>query len=229
MERQFLFVLITVLYPIFLIADHYRIKKRKTSDSSQDKIKDYQKTILVFWFLTISVVLNDYLEPIPSLSFQFELSLLNTVFMSLVILLGYVQYRNSRVNEINVTAFASKSQKVVNYLPTSRQELSWFIMVAISAGFCEEVLFRMFVYEFAIQYIGVIGSFLFTNVIFAITHIDTGMKNLVGAFILGLVFSLIFYFTQNIWIVVALHISIDFNTGVLGYRVHQFNTIIKQA
>ena len=125
MERQFLFVLITVLYPIFLIVDHYRIKKRKTSDSSQDKIKDYQKTILVFWFLTISVVLNDYLEPIPSLSFQFELSLLNTVFMSLVILLGYVQYRNSRINERNVTAFASKSQKVVNYLPTSRWELSW--------------------------------------------------------------------------------------------------------
>ncbi|MGB7526995.1 CPBP family intramembrane glutamic endopeptidase [Sphingobacterium cellulitidis] len=227
MERQFLFVLITVLYPIFLIVDHYRIKKRKTSDSSQDKIKDYQKTILVFWFLTISVVLNDYLEPIPSLSFQFELSLLNTVFMSLVILLGYVQYRNSRVNEINVTAFASKSQKVVNYLPTSRQELSWFIMVAISAGFCEEVLFRMFVYEFAIQYIGVSGSLLFTNVIFAITHIDTGMKNLVGVFILGLVFSLIFYFTQNIWIVVALHISIDFNAGVLGYRVHQFNKRMK--
>lgn len=30
MERQFLFVLITVLYPIFLIADHYRIKKNET-------------------------------------------------------------------------------------------------------------------------------------------------------------------------------------------------------
>src|SRR5690606_16174229 len=115
MERQFLFVLITVLYPILLIADHYRIKKRNSSDPSHDKIKDYQKTILVFWFLTILVVLNDYLQPIPSLSFQFELSLLNTVLMSLVILLGYVQYRNSRINERNVTAFASKSQKVVNY------------------------------------------------------------------------------------------------------------------
>lgn len=224
MERQFLFVLITVLYPIFLITDHYRREKRKRPDSSHNKIKEYQKTILVFWFLTILVVLNDYLQPTPSLSFQFELSLLNTVFMSLVVLLGYVQYRSSRVNERNVTAFASKSQKVVNYLPKSRQELSWFIMISISAGFCEEVLFRMFVYEFTIQHIGVIGSLLFTNVIFAITHIDTGMKNSVGAFILGLVFSLIFYFTQNIWIVVALHILIDFNAGVLGYRVHQFNT-----
>src|SRR5690554_1777743 len=224
MERQFLFVLITVLYPIFLITDHYRREKRKRPDSSHNIIKEYQKTILVFWFLTILVVLNDYLQPTPSLSFQFELSLLNTVFMSLVVLLGYVQYRSSRVNERNVTAFASKSQKVVNYLPKSRQELSWFIIVAISAGFCEEVLFRMFVYEFTIQHIGVIGSLLFTNVIFAITHIDTGMKNSVGAFILGLVFSLIFYFTQNIWIVVALHILIDFNAGVLGYRVHQFNT-----
>ncbi|WP_353885670.1 CPBP family intramembrane glutamic endopeptidase [Weeksella virosa] len=71
--------------------------------------------------------------------------------------------------------------------PKSRKELSWFIMVAISAGFCEEVLYRMFVYEFTIQYIGVIGSLLFTNVIFAITHFDMGMKNLVGAFILGIV------------------------------------------
>lgn len=227
MERQFLFVLITVLYPIFLITDHHRRERQKKSDGSHNKIKEYQKTILVFWFLTILVVLNDYLQPISSLSFQFELSLLNTVFMSLIVLLGYVQYRSSRITERNVTAFASKSQKVVNYLPKSRCELSWFIMVAISAGFCEEVLFRMFVYEFAIQYIGVSGSLLFTNVIFAITHIDTGMKNLVGVFILGLVFSLIFYFTQNIWIVVALHISIDFNAGVLGYRVHQFNKRMK--
>src|SRR5690606_21603115 len=143
------------------------------------------------------------------------------------VLLGYVQYRSSRITERNVTAFASKSQKVVNYLPESRRELSWFIMVAISAGFCEEVLFRMFVYEFVLEHIGVIGSLLFTNVIFAITHIDTGMKNLVGAFILGLVFSLVYYFTQNIWIVVALHISIDFNAGILGYRVHRFNTRTK--
>lgn len=227
MERQFLFVLITVLYPIFLITDHYRRERQKKSDGSHNKIKEYQKTILVFWFLTILVVLNDYIQPTPSFSFQFELSLLNTVFMSLIVLLGYVQYRSSRINERNVTAFACKSQKVVNYLPKSRRELTWFIMVAISAGFCEEVLFRMFVYEFALEHIGVIGSLLLTNVIFAITHIDTGMKNLVGAFILGLVFSLVYYFTQNIWIVVALHISIDFNAGMLGYRVHQFNTRTK--
>src|SRR5690606_2835 len=118
MERQFLFVLITVLYPIFLIVDHYRIKKRKTSDSSQDKLKYSQKTILAFWFLTISVVSNDYLEPIPSLSFHFALSLLNTVLMSLVVLLGYIHYTSTRINEKNHTACASKSQKVVNYLST---------------------------------------------------------------------------------------------------------------
>lgn len=227
MERHFLFVLITALYPIFLIADHYIREKRKRPDSSRNKIKEYQKTILVFWFLTILVVLNDYLQPIPSFSFQFELSLLNTVFMSLVVLLGYIQYKSSRITERNITAFASKSKTVVNYLPKSREELSWYIMVAISAGFCEEILFRVFVFEFALKYIGVIGSILFANVIFAITHIDTGIKNLVGAFILGLVFSLVYYFTQNIWIVVALHISIDLNAGILGYRVHQFNTGIK--
>lgn len=227
MERHFLFVLITVLYPIFLIADHYKREKRKRPDSSRNKIKEYQKTILVFWFLTILVVLNDYLQPIPSLSFQFELSLLNIVFMSLVVLVSYIQYKSSRITERNITTFASKSQTVLNYLPKSKQELSWFIMVAISAGFCEEVLFRMFVFEFALKHIGVIGSILFANVIFAITHIDMGIKNLVGAFILGLVFSLVYYFTQNIWIVVALHISIDLHAGILGYRVHQFNIRIK--
>ncbi|NLN33771.1 MAG: CPBP family intramembrane metalloprotease [Flavobacteriaceae bacterium] len=53
------------------------------------------------------------------------------------------------------------------------------------------------------------------------------MKNLVGAFILGLVFSLVYYLTQNIWIVIALHISIDLHAGMLGYRVHRFNTRTK--
>ena len=41
MERQFLFVLITVLYPIFLITDHYRRERQKKSDCSHNKIKEY--------------------------------------------------------------------------------------------------------------------------------------------------------------------------------------------
>lgn len=93
MESRFLFMLITVLYPIFLIADHHRREKRKKPDTSHNKIKDYQQTIFAFWFLTILVVLNDYLQPNQSLSFQFELSLLNAVFMLLVVLLGYLQYK----------------------------------------------------------------------------------------------------------------------------------------
>lgn len=66
-----------------------------------------------------------------------------------------------------------------------------------------------------------IAAIIAVNILFALTHIWSGPKNLAASFILGILFSAIFYFTGNIWLAVLLHIGIDLHSGLLGYRVAQ--------
>ena len=69
----------------------------------------------------------------------------------------------------------------------------------------------------------IIIAFVLTNLVFAITHIGSSKQNIIGAFILGLLFSAIYYFTNNIWLSIILHSAIDINIGVLGYKTYTFS------
>ena len=103
------------------------------------------------------------------------------------------------------------------YLPKTKKEFNWFIILSISAGICEEIIFRVFLFQYIKENIGIVIAFILANLIFAITHIGSGNQNIISAFILGLIFSTIYYFSENIWIAVFLHIAIDTNSAVLAY------------
>ncbi|HNP19230.1 MAG TPA: CPBP family intramembrane metalloprotease [Fulvivirga sp.] len=111
---------------------------------------------------------------------------------------------------------------VYHYLPKTKREFNWFIILSISAGICEEIIFRLFLFEYLNENIGLLIAFVLTNIIFALTHIGMGKQNIISSFILGLLFSAIYYFTDNIWIAILLHIAIDINGGILGYRINNF-------
>lgn len=108
-------------------------------------------------------------------------------------------------------------QDVYHFLPKSKREFKWFNLLSISAGICEEIIFRLFLFSYLLEITNLIVAFVLTNIVFAITHLVSGIKNIIGAFILGIIFTSIYYFTENIWLAIILHIAIDISAGALGY------------
>ena len=51
---------------------------------------------------------------------------------------------------------------------------------------------------------------------------------MISSFILGLVFTAIYYFSQNIWLAMLFHAAIDINGGILGYRMSQMEKKLKK-
>ena len=133
--------------------------------------------------------------------------------------MAYFQNKASVITSENAEELKTKLKDIYHYLPGTKKELNWFMFLSLSAGICEEVIFRMFLFEFFSHYVHIILAIIGSNILFAVTHIATGKKNLISAFILGLLFSGIYYYTENIWIAVLLHAAIDLNSGVLGYRL----------
>lgn len=213
-------VLIGIIYPIYIVVTHKKVNAN-IKQNEKYRLADYQQTLLIFWSLTFLILFNFFAYKHPDLNFNPKLTLINIGLTILILGFAYIQYRASKLSPNDTNAVKEKLKDVYHYLPKTSRELNWFILLSISAGVCEEIIFRLFLFEFLKENSSLIIAFAATNLVFAVTHIGFGKTNLISSFILGLVFSAIYYFTDNIWIAILLHISIDVNAGILGYRINK--------
>ena len=104
-------------------------------------------------------------------------------------------------------------------LPHSRQELRWFTALSITAGACEELLFRGFLLWVLKAYVGIAMAALIGVVVFGVLHIYQGARGALKAGIAGLVMTIIVLVTG--WLIPAMvvHALVDLSSGVLGFAV----------
>jgi membrane protease YdiL (CAAX protease family) len=213
--------LIGIIYPKYFLLTY---KKTNNSIKRDDKYRliDYKQTISIFWGLTVLIFINFFMTQLPQLNLYPILTIIGAVFLISVLLVSAIQYKSSNITSDNFLSVKDKMKDIYHYLPKTQREFDWFIVLSISGGICEEMIFRLFLFEFINENANLLIAFVLTNIIFAITHIGSGKQNIISSFILGLLFSAIYYFTDNIWIAVLLHIAIDINGGTLGYRMFKF-------
>ncbi len=143
------------------------------------------------------------------------------VFSVLTVLFILAQLRQ-RINKEEASDIRMKMENIWYYLPKTRDELRWYIILSVAAGICEEIIFRYYLYHFLDSFLPAPVSILILNVLFALTHIGTGFQNMISAFILGIIFSVIYYFTGFLIIPVILHSAIEIQTGIIGFRINQY-------
>lgn len=211
---------IGIIYPIYFLLT-YKKTNNRIKQNDKFRLIDYKQTIVIFWSLTVLILINLFVTNTPQLNFYPNFTIIGIVLSILVVLISVLQYRHSSITSDTLSSAKDKMKDVYYYLPKTKREFDWFIILSISAGICEEIIFRLFIFEFLKGNANLLIAFVLTNIIFAITHIGSGKQNIINAFILGLLFSAIYYFSENIWIAVYLHIAIDINGCILGYRINK--------
>ncbi|HEY0048540.1 MAG TPA: type II CAAX endopeptidase family protein [Pyrinomonadaceae bacterium] len=101
-------------------------------------------------------------------------------------------------------------------LPRTKNEKLWFILVALSAGVCEELIFRGFglrLFE-SFGFTG-IALLIVTAVVFGLVHIYQGFLGVITSAIMGALFTLIYIQTGSLWWAIAAHIFIDLRVLLL--------------
>lgn len=214
-------VLIGVIYPTYFLLTYKKTNNNIKRDNKY-RLIDYKQTILLFWALAVLIIINYFITQLPQLNLYPNFTIIGIIVSILVLVFSVLQYKSSNITSDKLIIIKDKMKDVYHYLPKTRKEFDWFITLSISAGICEEIVFRLFLFEFLKDNANLLIAFVLANIIFAITHIGMGKQNIISSFILGLLFSAIYYYTQNIWIAVFLHIAIDINGGILGYRMNNF-------
>jgi membrane protease YdiL (CAAX protease family) len=104
-------------------------------------------------------------------------------------------------------------------LPQSSGERIPFFALAVTAGICEEFLYR----GFAIAALGRAGlpswsAVVLSSILFGLAHLYQGRSGLLGTTILGLLFGAVRIALGNIVPVAAWHIAVDVVAGIAGPR-----------
>ena len=110
----------------------------------------------------------------------------------------------------------------VPFLPEHYRELPAYTFMCITAGVCEEILFRGFMVTYFIDPMH--SGFpwmaaIFPAILFSLAHFYQGYKAMMKIFLLSMLFALIFIFSKSLLIIIVIHFLIDFIGGIAAIRM----------
>lgn len=130
------------------------------------------------------------------------------------------------VNLIAIFIIEIFSKSVILDLPTAKtgiEYLGLMFIISLSAGICEEVLFRGMILDAYESELGRKWGAIFSGFLFALFHFNP--QNFLGPFLLGVVFSYLVQLTGSIYAAIIAHAT---NNGIAVTMAFLINLIYKE-
>ena len=102
-------------------------------------------------------------------------------------------------------------------IPRNRAERAWFVLVAITAGLCEEFIYRGFLLWVFRPWLGLRGAALASTVGFGFAHAYQGRRGAIRAGTLGAVFVVLAIAMGSVVPGMVLHALLDLSSGSIAW------------
>lgn len=102
-------------------------------------------------------------------------------------------------------------------LPHTAAEHRWFLAVSVTAGVCEELLWRGYLPWFFAPWLGNVGAMVAMVLVFGIAHIYQGWQGAFKAILVGAVMVAIVLSTGSLLPAMVAHTLTDIGGGTVGY------------
>jgi len=101
-------------------------------------------------------------------------------------------------------------------LPGNGGERAWFVAVAITAGICEELLYRGFLFFWIARFTpSTTAAVVVSALVFGAAHVYQGRVGLVGTTVLGAGLGGLYVWTGSLWPSIVVHALIDLRAALL--------------
>ncbi|WP_455220379.1 CPBP family intramembrane glutamic endopeptidase [Kaarinaea lacus] len=180
----------------------------------------YLGNIIALWVITL-LVLGAWLyvnRPLADLGLT-PLSgfpaLVSLTIVILVIAVAIVFYRTvMRLDQKYNWTF------VPELLPRSQPELRLFLILSVTAGIAEEILFRGYLVWYLNHYGNAAFAVLGSSLIFATAHAYQGVKAIAVIFPVGLLFVFLYLYSGSLLPPILLHAAINSYAGIYGRKIY---------
>jgi uncharacterized protein len=205
----FTFVL-AVLFPIIDYILYARLKSA---------LQIYAWNILAIWSITVACIWTSRLNylTLSDLGVQAGNAFRTLVVCGIVVAIVFLLIGAQKVQKKKATPeqMGKALEGVRRLLPKTSTERSVWILVSISAGVCEEFLYRGWLLSlFSAAWGSVWLGLLISSLIFGLAHAYQGRNAILGTGILGAIFGIVFIASGSLIPSQLLHTAMDLNNGL---------------
>lgn len=193
------------------------------SVGTKEKITLYATTMAFQWVVAMIVgwraVARGFTATDLGLSQTNTLAILANSVLGAVILGGLHWLNLRRIGKMEGPAPELMRNIANRVLPKNLEEFLPYIALAVTAGVCEEFLYRGFALA-ALSKVGMPTWFvvLLTSLLFGLAHTYQGKSGIAGTSLMGLVFGTFRVLTESLVPVAVWHAAVDIVAGIAGKR-----------
>jgi membrane protease YdiL (CAAX protease family) len=220
-----LIVCTTVVLPIHDLLFWYpRLVRAEAMELPRVRYRAYLESMITEWGLLAAVVAwwavkgrpwRDLGIAVPG-GWGFWLGV--AVAVSVIVLITRQRLALSRDPEPEVReAVLAQLENVKPLLPHTRKEMRRFSLVSITAGVCEEALFRGLLVWYLDILVPTAAALLLAAVLFGMAHAYQGTRGILQTGLVGLGLVILYVITGTLWVPIVVHTFFDLNSGLLAY------------
>jgi len=209
-------------YPIYIYVTHEKEKQMVLAEPSS-LIQVYRLTMLYLWLplaLLFGLIVNQEIG-LKEFTFQWHWTVVQQLALGFLLLLIVFAIRHIiqlKRSEIKQQAFIEQVEHSRWFMPKNRREMVYFVFgVSVTAGICEELLYRFYLLDLFSQNFPIYLAVLFSSLAFGAGHIYQGWLHVIRTAIMGAILATIYLYTESIVIVICLHIIADMYGGLCAY------------
>lgn len=220
-------LLLMVGWPLYeYFVDWPRFRRELNLDARRARLKGYRLTLVIQWVVSALAVFvwlradrsweEIGLRPVDG----WRLWATAGAALLFAILIVVQVARFARSHEDRAKARASRSiQALEKILPHDTREVAWFLLLAVTAGICEEFLFRGYLIAALSVWIGWWPAAAVAVIPFGVLHGYQGWRGVIQTTIVGILMTAVVAVTHSLVPAMILHVLIDIQGGLVTWTV----------
>jgi len=201
--------------------------------STMERLALYASTIAFQWFAVAVVGWRAWAHRFTASQLGLSIHNRNTILLASIVgaaVIGSLQWLNlRRVGRIPIEARGPLQAIAERILPQSTVELLPYLALAITAGLCEEFLYRGFAMAVLVRVgLQAWGVVLFSSVLFGLAHSYQGRGGMVMTLLIGLILGTSRMVYNSLVPAIFWHSAVDVLAGTAGPRYLKPDQAVKQ-
>ena len=216
-------VILFVLLPIYGLWEYRRLKAQVKAGERGARIRMYLQTMAVEWALSLAVlglwVLSGRSMAGLGLGFETGTGFWIGGILTLAAC-GFLAMQSAAVRRKREDLQALNEQlgPLRPMIPRDGRESRLFSALSITAGVCEEFLYRGYLIWYLSAHFDLWLAVVVSSLAFGLGHMYQGGRGIAKTGVVGLAFAGLYLLTGSLWASMLLHAVVDLNSGYLGKR-----------
>jgi membrane protease YdiL (CAAX protease family) len=189
------------------------------------RIPAYARTMVSWWLIALTTLFVWWYvgRPLSMLGLRIPLDARSVVGAVLCLLmLAYMNGQRRVMNRLTPEKLArvgASFGRAIAILPRTRSEYGWFLALSVTAGVCEELLYRGYLVAMAAPLLTTAGAIVAGAAVFGLGHAYQGVLGIAKTAGVGLFFGVVYVATGSLLWPIVLHALVDVQGGTLAFKV----------